>query len=56
MFNMLYGMIKNFISERTRSKFKFASGDTYLDVLKQNIDIDQIPRDYGGQGQYLDET
>lgn len=49
-------MIKNFISERTRSKFKFASGDTYLDVLKQNININQIPKDYGGQGQYLDET
>ena len=50
MFNLLYGMIKNFISERTRSKFKFASGDSYLDMLTQNIDLDQIPRDYGGKG------
>ncbi len=56
MFNLLYGMIKNFISERTRSKFKFASGDSYLDMLTQNIDLDQIPRDYGGKGQYLDDT
>jgi hypothetical protein len=56
MFNLLYGMIKNFISERTRSKFKFASGDSYLDMLTQNIDLDQIPKDYDGKGQYLNDT
>ena len=52
---MIYNMIKSFISERTRSKFVFASGNEYLDILKQKIELDQIPRDYGGTGPYLDE-
>jgi len=55
IFTIVYNMIKNFISERTRSKFKFASGSEYLDILRQNIELDQIPRDYGGTGSYLDE-
>jgi len=49
----LYAGVSNFISERTRGKFTFAPADGYIDILKRNIDSDQIPRDYGGSGQWL---
>ena len=40
MFNAIYAAIKPFISEITRSKFMFASGDSYLETLMTRIDKD----------------
>jgi hypothetical protein len=54
--NTLYAGVKNFVSERTRNKFVFAQGTNYLDSLLPLIDRDQIPKDYGGDGLWLDEV
>lgn len=40
LFNAIYAAIKPFISEITRSKFMFASGDSYLETLMTRIDKD----------------
>ena len=50
VFRALYAAVKNFISERTRKKFVFTTNDDYLNILLEKMDLDQIPRDYGGTG------
>lgn len=49
IFNAIYAAVKGFIHERTRAKFVFAGTD-YLPELLRKMDMDQIPRDYGGAG------
>ena len=50
LFNALYAGIKPFIAEKTRSKFIFGNGSNYLETLLTKMEIDQIPKDYGGTG------
>ena len=55
MLNMIFKGIKPFIHEVTLAKFRFV-GDNYLEEFLKIMDVDKIPKDYGGEGPFLDET
>ena len=39
IFNAIYAAVKGFIHERTRAKFVFPSGSTYMETLLEKMDI-----------------
>lgn len=47
-FTALYGLFKPFIDPRTRDKFTLLRSD-YLPSLLEQMDISQIPEDFGGE-------
>ena len=54
IFNAMYAGIKPFIHEVTLAKFKFPGKNFLQDMLKQ-IDAQNIPKEFGGEGPNFDE-
>jgi len=46
-FTTIWAMVKPWLDPSTAKKIKII-GSNYLDVLKKDIDVDQIPVEYGG--------
>ena len=57
LFNMTWTLIKGWLDERTTNKVElFSSTSAAEKRLKELIDLDQLPSDYGGKAESTDET
>ena len=57
LFNMSWTLIKGWLDERTQNKIElFSSTSAAHKKLKELIDLDQLPSDYGGTAETTDET
>ena len=50
-FRAVWNVIKTFVDARTIKKFKIL-GSSFQGVLHEHVDIDNLPKEYGGSGKY----
>ena len=54
---MVWGIIKKFIDPQTAKRIKLLSGkDAGLKALQELVDIDEIPKDYGGNNKTFEQA
>jgi CRAL/TRIO domain len=56
-FSMAWGIIKKFIDPQTAKRIRLLSGkEAGLKALKELVDIDEIPKDYGGNNKTFEQA
>ena len=56
-FSMVWGIIKKFIDPQTAKRIKLLSGkEASLKALRELVDIDEIPKDYGGNNKTFEQA